>query len=696
MSDPPPVMAAKTYAEGSTATATRNLGSGVPASAAAKAAAASAGFPGNKWVPVSATAAKKPGASPGRPATPVLGAAAKKPGASPARPATPVSGGAAATKGTPPAGKPGRQPRRVPPGKRLIRPDVPRQVPPAATPSLTAGVGFGRSVSQGHLDVAAPDGQALVKMRTTPAEALPSMGGRGGSSRRLQRVRNRLGSSGATSDAGLSASAAAASATVAEHGMSARGAGRSARTGRRSIDDDAVGRKSEDFRHAVSRRQLAAAVTAHAGKDGAATGQQSGRGAFNVRRLKRSSGAGPSDTGSTEDVRRSGSTGSSHMGSSNGGSGGSPGHTSGDCVLARSAVPYSSVFPVQEEQVGPRHFEKMRLLGEGSIGKVYLVRLRGTDRYYAMKELTKRDMIERNKIKRVMTEREILVTAHHPFIVTMYASFQTHNTLSFVMEHCEGGEFFRVLQKQPNHRLKESSARFYAAEVLLALEYLHHIGFIYRDLVSLAGGQCEWPMTGEGCCILFSCRVDSACSAGPWPRGQAVSFSHKWLAGFSVCPPLWLFCCLLHALFSCPLRCHLVEPQKPENVLMRANGHVALTDFDLSKEATPVSHRVVSQHRSLMKRMTCRLPGSSSPGGSRAGGRSLLDMVESEPELKTSSTSFVGTAEYLSPEIIKGETQTSAVDWWTLGVLIYEVCLRVGNGGRLGVRKHHSPGGAHR
>lgn len=149
--------------------------------------------------------------------------------------------------------------------------------------------------------------------------------------------------------------------------------------------------------------------------------------------------------------------------------------------------------------MGPKHFEKMRLLGEGSIGKVYLVRLRGTDRYYAMKELTKRDMIERNKIKRVMTEREILVTAHHPFIVTMYASFQTHNTLSFVMEHCEGGEFFRVLQKQPNHRLKESSARFYAAEVLLALEYLHHIGFIYRDLVSSGVGVVvyfDWCRTG--------------------------------------------------------------------------------------------------------------------------------------------------------------------------------------------------------
>lgn len=190
--------------------------------------------------------------------------------------------------------------------------------------------------------------------------------------------------------------------------------------------------------------------------------------------------------------------------------------------------------------MGPKHFEKMRLLGEGSIGKVYLVRLRGTDRYYAMKELTKRDMIERNKIKRVMTEREILVTAHHPFIVTMYASFQTHNTLSFVMEHCEGGEFFRVLQKQPNHRLKESSARFYAAEVLLALEYLHHIGFIYRDLVSVGGGRCgcfDWRRIDEDC---FSCCVLVALSArsvvGPC-QGVKPSASHT-----SGCSVLGLSC----------------------------------------------------------------------------------------------------------------------------------------------------------
>lgn len=158
--------------------------------------------------------------------------------------------------------------------------------------------------------------------------------------------------------------------------------------------------------------------------------------------------------------------------------------TSSEQVLARSAVPYSEVFPVRDTAVvGPKHFQKLKLLGRGGIGKVYLVLLRGTDRLYAMKQLTKEDIFSRNKIQRVMTEREILATASHPFIVTMYASFQTTHRLCFVMEYCAGGEFFRVLQRQPQKRLRESAARFYAAEVVLALEYLHHVGFIYRDLV---------------------------------------------------------------------------------------------------------------------------------------------------------------------------------------------------------------------
>ena len=91
-------------------------------------------------------------------------------------------------------------------------------------------------------------------------------------------------------------------------------------------------------------------------------------------------------------------------------------------------------------------------------------------------------MIKRNKIKRALAEQEILATSNHPFIVTLYHSFQSEEHLYLCMEYCSGGEFFRALQTRPNKCVYEEDARFYAAEVTAALEYLHLMGFIYRDL----------------------------------------------------------------------------------------------------------------------------------------------------------------------------------------------------------------------
>lgn len=91
-------------------------------------------------------------------------------------------------------------------------------------------------------------------------------------------------------------------------------------------------------------------------------------------------------------------------------------------------------------------------------------------------------MIKRNKIKRALAEQEILATSNHPFIVTLYHSFQSEDFLYLCMEYCSGGEFFRALQTRPGKCIPEDDARFYAAEVTAALEYLHLMGFIYRDL----------------------------------------------------------------------------------------------------------------------------------------------------------------------------------------------------------------------
>ncbi|KAG0379886.1 serine/threonine protein kinase, AGC [Mortierella sp. AD032] len=224
-------------------------------------------------------------------------------------------------------------------------------------------------------------------------------------------------------------------------------------------------------------------------------------------------------------------------------------------------------------EVTPSSFVKIRLLGKGDVGKVYLVRQKDTERLYAMKVLSKKEMIRRNKIKRAFAEQEILATSNHPFIVTLYHSFQSEEYLYLCMEYCMGGEFFRALQMRPGKHLLEEDAKFYAAEVIAALEYLHLMGFIYRDL-------------------------------------------------------------------------------KPENILLHQTGHIMLTDFDLSKQSSPAGEP------SIIKNALPSMPPT-------------IDTKSCIAHLRTNS--FVGTEEYIAPEVIKAHGHTSAVDWWTLGILIYEM-----------------------
>lgn len=220
--------------------------------------------------------------------------------------------------------------------------------------------------------------------------------------------------------------------------------------------------------------------------------------------------------------------------------------------------------------VGPQSFEKVRLLGQGDVGKVYLVKEKRTNRLYALKIFSKAEMIKRKKIKRILAEQEILATSNHPFIVTLYHSFQSEDYLYLCMEYCMGGEFFRALQTRKTKCISEDDARFYASEVTAALEYLHLMGFIYRDL-------------------------------------------------------------------------------KPENILLHKSGHIMLSDFDLSIQAKDARNPVVK--------------GSAQS--------TLVDTKVCSNGFRTNS--FVGTEEYIAPEVIRGNGHTAAVDWWTLGILVYEM-----------------------
>ncbi|XP_068651758.1 phototropin-2-like isoform X1 [Aristolochia californica] len=228
------------------------------------------------------------------------------------------------------------------------------------------------------------------------------------------------------------------------------------------------------------------------------------------------------------------------------------------------------------EQIGLKHFKPIKPLGCGDTGSVHLVELLGTGEVFAMKATDKSVMLNRNKVHRACIEREISSLLDHPFLSTLYMSFQTSTHVCLITDFCPGGELFALLDRQPMKIFREEAARFYAAEVVVSLEYLHCLGIIYRDL-------------------------------------------------------------------------------KPENILLQADGHVVLTDFDLSFLASCKPH--VIKH---------------APQSKRKNSRSLPPPIfVSEPA--TQSNSFVGTEEYIAPEIITGAGHSSAIDWWALGILLFEM-----------------------
>ncbi|XP_031263504.1 protein kinase PINOID 2-like [Pistacia vera] len=273
----------------------------------------------------------------------------------------------------------------------------------------------------------------------------------------------------------------------------------------------------------------------------------------------------------------------------------------------------------QHGQVGLHHFQLLHLVGSGNIANVYVckvkqqpaVELQLPHRLYAMKVVDREASSVMNKKHRVEMEKKILRMLDHPFLPTLYAEFDASRYSCLVMEYCPEGDLLTVLQKQPRQRLSVASAKFYAAEVLLALEYLHAMGIIYRDL-------------------------------------------------------------------------------KPENVLIQEDGHIMLSDFDLSLkcEVSPKILQLNSKIQTMDKTMKCycscfsvsnkhnkkKKKNSSSCKATRQAHIPFQNDTQfwAEP-VNACSSSFVGTHEYLAPEVILGLGHGSAVDWWTFGVFLYEL-----------------------
>ncbi|OMJ94058.1 hypothetical protein SteCoe_2828 [Stentor coeruleus] len=202
--------------------------------------------------------------------------------------------------------------------------------------------------------------------------------------------------------------------------------------------------------------------------------------------------------------------------------------------------------PSGELSLDSFHIEK--LLGKGTFGKVMLVRKKDTNAIYAMKVI-KKSLIEKYRyVDHTKTERKILGELDNPFLVKLRYAFQSKTKVYMVMDFINGGELFFHLEREKF--FTEDRAQFYAAEILLGLEYLHSQGIVYRDL-------------------------------------------------------------------------------KAENILLESSGHIKLTDFGLSKKYL-------------------------------ASGNSQ-------------TFSMCGTPEYLAPEILLGVGHDNAVDYWSFGVLLYEM-----------------------
>ncbi|KAK4343480.1 hypothetical protein RND71_036574 [Anisodus tanguticus] len=265
---------------------------------------------------------------------------------------------------------------------------------------------------------------------------------------------------------------------------------------------------------------------------------------------------------------------------------------------------------VESGQIKLEHFRLLRRVGGGDLGSVYLCEIRNPvvglpQCFYAMKVVDREAAAIRKKLQRAEMEKEILEIIDHPFLPTLYAQFEASHYSCLVMEYCAGGDLHALRQRQPGKRFSISSAKFYAAEILLALEYLHMMGIVYRDL-------------------------------------------------------------------------------KPENVLVRSDGHIMLSDFDLSFKCDEVVPTLIkSKTKTIVKTprnnsycampiqpvLSCFLSQKTEP---------KLEIQETNQEIvaepiNARSKSFVGTHEYLAPEVISGQGHGSAVDWWTLGVFLYEL-----------------------
>lgn len=136
--------------------------------------------------------------------------------------------------------------------------------------------------------------------------------------------------------------------------------------------------------------------------------------------------------------------------------------------------------PSCNDRITIEDFDILKLISRGAFGRVFLARKRATGDLFAIKVLRKIDMIRKNAVENILAERDILISVRNPFVVRFFYSFTCRDNLYLVMEYLNGGDLYSLLRNMGC--LDEHVARVYIAELVLALEYLHSLGVVHRDL----------------------------------------------------------------------------------------------------------------------------------------------------------------------------------------------------------------------